>query len=32
MLYFNKADVSEGIMPIKEVHQKGAIFVTFGMF
>ena len=32
MLYYNQINVSEGIMLIKQVNQKSAIFVTIGIF
>ena len=31
MIYFDRIDVSEGLMLIKQVHQKSAIFVTIGI-
>ena len=31
MIYFDRIDVSEGIDLIKQVRQKGAIFITIGI-
>ena len=31
MLYFDRIGVSEGIMFIKQVHQKSVIFVSIGI-
>ena len=32
MLYFNRIDAFKGMILIKQVHQKGVIFVTIGIF
>ena len=32
MLYYDKIDVSEGLMLIWQANQKSTIFVTFGIF
>ena len=32
MLYYDRINVSEGTMLIKQVNQKSAIFVTIGIF
>ena len=32
MLYFDRTDVSEGIMLIQQVHQESVIIVTTGIF